>query len=531
MLAASWGAYTYSSFSRLLNVTGDKRIVQLRGHLSDTHGGTFSHDGRLIATMSLDGTARLWDGLTGAFVRALGNESVGLQLNALGLENLDQEMNCAFSPDDKLLATVSLDNLVRVWDIENGSVQAILRGHNGLIEHVEFSPDGTRLLTASHDKTARLWDLGSALTIFLPHENSPTFATFSRDGTRLVTGGSSNVAHVWDVATGAEIATLKSRGSPLQYAVLNPDGREAATASQDGSVLLWDADQGEQIGSIKDSRVAVAELEFGPKGLEVARVDGTVTMSGSPRTSAAVIEGGGYLRKAVFSPDGQFVLTAASDNVARIWRKDGTQVALLSGHTNRVTAAAFSPDGNLVATGSLDGTARLWSVTSGNQLTVLKGHNARITDVAFSNDGQSIVTASHDRTARTWRVSDGANLFVLKGHAGGVTNAAFSPNGSYITTASSQDRTVKLWDARSGREIVELAGKENRPASTSASFDSSGKHIAVVAGDRNVRLTRAFETMQDMIDYARKIVPRELTPCERRRFFLPVATGTDDCLE
>ena len=121
--------------------------------MSDTHGGAFSHDGHLIATMSLDGTARLWDGLTGAFKRALGNEFAGLKLSALGLEYRDQEMNCAFSPDDKLLATVSLDNVVRVWDIENGSLQAVLRGHSGLVEHITFSPDGTRLLTASHDGT------------------------------------------------------------------------------------------------------------------------------------------------------------------------------------------------------------------------------------------------------------------------------------------------------------------------------------------------------------------------------------------
>jgi WD40 repeat protein len=69
------------------------------------------------------------------------------------------------------------------------------------------------------------------------------------------------------------------------------------------------------------------------------------------------------LRAAVFSPDGQRVLTASNDRTARIWdARTGQPVAVLQGHTASVSAAVFSPDGARVLTTSDNGTARIWRV-------------------------------------------------------------------------------------------------------------------------------------------------------------------------
>ena len=166
-------------------------------------------------------------------------------------------------------------------------------------------------------------------------------------------------------------------------------------------------------------------------------------------------------------------------------------------------------------------------------LATLKGHTEALSDVAFSRDGQLIVTASRDRTARIWRVKDGGEVLVLRGHDGGVTNAAFNPSGRYVVTASSQDRTVRLWAGESGRQIAILAGEVSKtnvqPAFTRAEFNSDGTRVTIVSGDDSARIVRVFPTPQDLIDYARNVVPRELTPCERRRFFLPVEGDVGEC--
>ena len=66
---------------------------------------------------------------------------------------------------------------------------------------------------------------------------------------------------------------------------------------------------------------------------------------------------------------------------------------------------------------------------------------------AFSPDGKRIVTASEDKTARLWDAATGKQIGEpLRGHEGAVMSAAFSPDGKRIVTASA-DNTARLWDA------------------------------------------------------------------------------------
>ena len=137
-------------------------IATLAGQKSDTQlqGVMFSHDGSRIATVSVDGSARLWDGISGRLLDVLGQESAGLKLADIAADERDREINSVFSHDDRYLATTSLDGVIRIWDVDRGSLLTIIRGHTGLVEHVEYSPvDNKVLLTASHDGTARLWDI------------------------------------------------------------------------------------------------------------------------------------------------------------------------------------------------------------------------------------------------------------------------------------------------------------------------------------------------------------------------------------
>ena len=109
--------------------------------------------------------------------------------------------------------------------------------------------------------------------------------------------------------------------------------------------------------------------------------------------------------------------------------------------------------------------------------------------VAFSPDGTLLATGSDDKTARLWDAHTGRELRVLKGHCGGVTSVAFSPDGTLLATGSG-DHTARLWDARTGRKLWVLQGHGG--SVTSVAFSPDGTLLATGSHDNTARLWDAY---------------------------------------
>lgn len=187
---------------------------------------------------------------------------------------------------------------------------------------------------------------------------------------------------------------------------------------------------------------------------QAEEVDSNYTYLGLPEGAKARLGKGNIARSngIALSPDGTRLAAATTIGVWLYDPDTSKELALLKGHTDKVTCVTFSPDGKYLASGSTDMTIRLWHPVTGEYIFTLTGHVSGITLLKFLPDGETLASGSRDDTIRLWDLKTRQLKATLGGHTGGVYSITFAQDGSMLASSGWQKNL--LWDAKTGERLA-----------------------------------------------------------------------------
>ena len=255
----------------------------------------------------------------------------------------------AFSPDDTLLATGSIDGEICLWRWRENQQLLNFQGHSNIVMSLAFSPDGQKLASTSVDRTVKLWDVATGQCLLTLPSNYGVIVgniIFSRDGKKLFTCTEKQILF-WDIETGNCVLVLEhsNRITSISY---EPKLHIIASGCLDGTVNIWDVNTGKCLKAVQG-------------------------------------EGGAVLSIA-FTSDSKLLASSVKAKIISIWDVNNSKpIQTLQEHSSYISLVAFSRDGQTLASSSSGNrTVNIWDIKTGRYLQTLAGHISAINSLTFS---------------------------------------------------------------------------------------------------------------------------------------------------
>jgi hypothetical protein len=269
----------------------------------------------------------------------------------------------AISADGRQALSGSVDNTMRLWNLESGKDQ-VFRGHLKQVWGVAFVPGGRYVLSASWDGTVKMWDANTSKEVYsFSHPIDVNTVTVSKDGKWMLTGCDDKHMRLWDLGKREDVKKYAPHSNFCYACAFSADGMLVASGSADKSAQVFEFNSGRLIRQVEQNNAVYC---------------------------------------VAFSPDGKFLFTCG-DNAVHMWEiasgKDARRFEAPSGFINSM---ALTPDGRRLLTGGEDRILRVWDVQAAKTVHHYEGHNLSISSVAISQDGRRAVSGQTDGNIRVW---------------------------------------------------------------------------------------------------------------------------------
>ncbi|GAP84105.1 putative small nucleolar ribonucleoprotein complex subunit [Rosellinia necatrix] len=252
---------TFQGHAESVTAVALPRIRPVDG--SKAYAEPLNHPPQYLLTGSSDQTIKRWEipreqqegqqhaksGIRASYTRKAHDKDI----NAIDVSN-----------SGHVFASASQDKVVKIWSLEEGEVQGILRGHRRGVWSVSFAPSDTPVLqgeqgsvagkgvviTGSGDKTIKLWSLTdyTCLRTFEGHSNSvlkvawlniPPPDQRSKKPILIASAAGDGLVKVWDVNSGENECTLDNHEDRVWALAVHPHTNMIVSGSGDSTVTFW----------------------------------------------------------------------------------------------------------------------------------------------------------------------------------------------------------------------------------------------------------------------------------------------------
>lgn len=330
--ARSGGKPLYAGMQLEVGTNWDRTLT---GNSKSVAAMVFSPDSKSLVTGSADGTAMVWDAVTGRSLLALKGRTSAIS-------------SALYSPNGKFILTGCVDGAIHIWDAATGEKQRTLTSPGGSVCALDITSDGTKILGGYDKGTVKVWDAAtSEALVTLAYDNRLLAAAISPNGKNIAAGYLDGTAKVWD---------LQTRQSRLSKKLSGSEGVTSAHFDTNGTFYTWDREEREgpeetHSGKVKTTVLTMWGVEDVEKGqfVMLSRISCPL-----PENAISHVVTYSTLAMVFGLSEGRVVLNNMHDGPVTV-----------NAHEGPVAAVAISPDGALGATGGKRngrGEVKIWDM-------------------------------------------------------------------------------------------------------------------------------------------------------------------------
>ena len=245
-------------------VKSHRFVREMVGHTDWPTCVAYSSDESLLVSGSLDKTVRIWDTSTGSESTLL----AGHQEPVVGV---------SFLPNSPHVVSVDSEGVVVVWNVGSKSIDRSWKTE-ARVKAVSFHPTLPWIVFASKNKRVELWDvLQGVKRGELPNDGDVSLVCFSPNGDRLATVADDKISRIWRTQELVEpkqanpISELQGHSDTITSISFSPDGKRLVSLSRDESVRLFDVDHGYELFRLDSDKGTSGIVQFSVDGKSVVR--------------------------------------------------------------------------------------------------------------------------------------------------------------------------------------------------------------------------------------------------------------------